>query len=258
MLSKRWRDIPFAAVDVETTGLSAEDDRIIEVGIVRFVNGEVVERFGQIVDPERLIPDEVVALTGIKQEDVQGKPRFGQVSGEILRRLTDCIIVAYNLSFDRSFLAAELARSGESWPSEAPCVDPLIFARQLHKNQGSKKLGAVAARLGIPLANAHRAVDDAEVAGKVLLAFAEQLPPELGHLLELQGQWEELANVEQASWRRNKAAGGDDPFRRAASTSARTVGELPALGPMYAWGEETDPIRAMFMSLPDANARRGK
>ncbi|NUN13468.1 MAG: 3'-5' exonuclease [Myxococcales bacterium] len=258
MLLKRWRNIPFVAVDVETTGLSAEDDRVIEVGIVRFVNGEVVDRYGQIVDPVRSIPDEVVALTGIKQQDVNGMPRFVDIADDVLSRLSGSVIVAYNLSFDRSFLAAELSRSGASWPADVPCIDPLIFARQLHKNQGSKKLGAVAARMGIPLVNAHRAVDDAEVAGKVLLAFADQLPQELGHLLELQTQWEELANVEQAAWRRNKSSGGDDPFRRSGANTTRVAGELPALGPMYAWGEETDPIRAMFMSLPDANTRRAR
>lgn len=248
-----WRDQPFVVVDVETTGLDAATDRIIEIGIVRFEGGLVVERYGQLLDPERDVPEEVVRLTGIKPEDLVGQPKFVDVAAEVHQRLAGGVIVAYNLSFDRGFIARELERAGLGWPLAAE-LDPLVFVRQLHRNQGSKKLGAVAARLGITLENAHRAVDDSEVAGRVLLALADQLPAHLGDLVALQRQWETLQAAEQLRWRRNRENSAgllDDPSAAADDPDGR-----PSLGPAYIWGDETDFMRAMFATLPDVGSRR--
>src|SRR5690606_22426868 len=124
-------------------------DRIIEVGIVHMQGGKVVDSWGQLINPEREIPEAVVNLTGIKPEDVADKPTFGAVAAEVAARLQGRGIVAYNLPFDRKFIAAELERAQLAWPADNPTFDPLIFARQFHKDEGSKKLGEVAARLGI-------------------------------------------------------------------------------------------------------------
>ena len=198
-----WKDSRIAVVDVETTGFSNQEDRVIEVGIVIFEQGEVVERYGQLVNPGRAIPEAVVKLTGIKDEDVETEPPFEEVATEVLKHLQAAVIVGYNLSFDKGFLSVELERAGLTWP-EASELDPLIFARQLHKGRGGNKLGQVAERLGISLENAHRAVDDAEATGHVLFALAEQLPPQLEELLIVQEQWAILQAQERAMWRRNR------------------------------------------------------
>ena len=70
MLSSTWFDADLAVVDVETTGLKAAQERIIEIGIVHMRAGEIIESWGQLIDPERAIPEEVVKLTGIQQEQV--------------------------------------------------------------------------------------------------------------------------------------------------------------------------------------------
>ena len=134
-----WKDQRIAVVDVETTGFSNQEDRVIEVGIVIFEQGEVVERYGQLVNPGRSIPEAVVKLTGIKDEDVASEPPFEQVAADVLKHLQDAVIVGYNLSFDKGFLSVELERAGLAWP-EASELDPLIFARQLHKGRGGNKL----------------------------------------------------------------------------------------------------------------------
>ncbi|MBA2664612.1 MAG: 3'-5' exonuclease [Bradymonadaceae bacterium] len=240
-----WKDLPLAVIDVETTGLDPLGDRVIEIGIIRFEHGEVVETYGQLINPERSIPDESVKITGITDADVQDKPTFAEVAGEIHARLQDVGLVAYNLSFDRSFVRHELERCGLNWPEEAPTLDPLIFARQFFKNHPRKNLGTVSKLLGIPLEEAHRATHDATVAGRVLFAFADRLPEDLAQLLLLQAQWEAAQASEMSGWRNNRDGAFD--------SLSDALGEQPiGLGPAYIYGDEADPLRALYMSVPEA------
>jgi len=239
-----WWDLPLAVVDVETTGFDPQEDRIIEVGIVHFHRGKVTETWGQLVKPGRPIPDAVVELTGITDADVAQAPTFDKVAAEVLARLQGKGIVAYNLPFDRKFLSTELARAGLTWPAESPTFDPLIFARQFHEDKGSKKLGEVASRLGIDLLEAHRAVDDATVAGHVLYAFRELLPPQLQALLVLQAQWER----QQETKIRFRSKRMDQEASSWLSDDQTTIG----LGPGFIYGSEPDPLRALYSSVPSA------
>lgn len=235
-----WRDLPLAVLDVETTGFDAEAEHIIEIAIIRFEDGVVVDRYGQLVQPGRPIPDEVVKITGIRDEDVADAPTFDAIAHEVHARLQGAGLVAYNLSFDRNFVRAELGRCGLEWPDDAPTLDPLIFARQFFKNSPRKNLSTISKLLGIPLEEAHRAVHDAEVAGKVLFAFEDRLPPDLQQLLVLQKQWEASQAQEMSSW---KSFDGD----------LSSFGENPiGLGPAYIYGDEADPLRALYMSVPEA------
>ena len=226
---------------METTGLDAEQDRIIEIAIIRFEHGEVVERYGELVNPGCEIPPEVTKITGIQQQDVTGAPRFEELASDVHERLQGVGIVAYNLSFDRGFIRAELERCGLVWPDEAPTLDPLIFARQFFKNSPRKNLSTISKLLGIPLEEAHRAEHDAEVAGRVLYAFEDRLPPDLQQLLVLQKQWEAAQAQEMSGWRNFD---GD----LSAALGSGTIG----LGPAYIYGDEADPLRALFMSVPEA------
>lgn len=243
----QWRDLRVVALDVETTGFDADVERIIELGLVTFEAGEVVDTWGVLINPGKPIPDEVVELTGIRNEDVADKPPFAEFAEELNRRLQGVGICAYNLSFDRKFITQELRRCGFDWPIDAPTFDPLIFARQFQSEHRRHSLGKVADRLGITLENAHRATDDAEVAGQILYAFAPQLPGDLKDVLVLQAQWEQLQEQAQ-SWRRR--ARGDEPSAALQAVSmlgAKAIG----LGPAYLYGEELDPLRAIYMSVPE-------
>ncbi|MFU8802979.1 MAG: PolC-type DNA polymerase III [Bradymonadaceae bacterium] len=243
---KLWKDLPLAVIDVETTGLDPREDRVIEIGIIRFEAGEVVETYGELINPERPIPADSTKITGITDEDVKDSPVFADIAEAICERLQGVGIVAYNLSFDRSFVRHELERCGLSWPDESPTLDPLIFARQFFKNHPRKNLGTVAKLLGIPLEEAHRATHDATGTGHVLYAFADRLPEDLDQLLMLQAQWEAVQAQEMASWR-----GRDNSAFESLSDAMgdRTIG----LGPAYVYGDEADPLRALYMSVPEAN-----
>ena len=243
---ERWIDLPLAVLDVETTGLDHEVDRIIEIAILRFEHGEITDRLSTLVNPERKISEESIDITGISDEDVADSPTFEQIAERVHELLMPCGICAYNLSFDRGFIRAELERCGLSWPDDNPTLDPLIFARQFFKNSPRKNLSAISKLLGIPLEEAHRAEHDAEVAGRVLYAFEDRLPPELQQLMVLQRQWEtaQAAEIAQRGWR---------GFDGALST----LGEAEiGLGPAYIYGDEADPLRALYMSVPEARDRQ--
>lgn len=246
-----WADVKIAAIDVETTGFSFEEDRVIEVGIVTFQGGEVIDSWGSLVNPHRPIPQVVVELTGIKDEDVATAPSFEAVAGEIEARLQGAAICAYNLKFDRNFVSTELTRAGHAWPEDAPTLDPLIFARELHKEEKSKKLGAVAERLGLTLENAHRATDDAKVAGEIMYAFAGSLPKRLQDLLVLQAQWEVQQEQAMAAWKSRRSF--DDGPSAALQAVSAMGGQAAGLGPAYLFGQELDPLRAIYSTVPEVN-----
>lgn len=244
---KLWKDLPLAVIDVETTGLDPIGDRVIEVGIIRFEGGQVVETYGELINPERPIPADSTRITGITDADVADKPTFAELAPEMVKRLQGVGIVAYNLSFDRSFMRNELERCGLGWPDEAPTLDPLIFARQFFKNHPRKNLGAISKLLGIPLEEAHRATHDATVTGHVLFAFADRLPESLEQLLLLQAQWEAAQAADTSGWRGR--SGGNNAF----GSLSGSAEEAPiGLGPAYIYGDEADPLRALYMSVPEA------
>jgi DNA polymerase-3 subunit epsilon len=205
-----WIDLPIALVDVETTGKDGAVDRIVEIGIVIGRGGEVVERRSWLINPGCPIPEESREVHGITDEMVDGKPPFSAVAAEIAASLGGVIPAAYNASFDRSFILAELERAGytrEHLPKAlAPNVewiDPLVWARELHELEKGKSLGEVSSRLGISLEAAHRATDDADAALRVLYAFAKDMrvPKSYAGLAQEQRRLLRLQDEERNRWR---------------------------------------------------------
>jgi DNA polymerase III epsilon subunit family exonuclease len=179
-----WHALPLALIDTETTGKDpARGDRIVEIAIVTFQNGEVIERFGELVNPGMPIPAEAAAVHGITDDKVKGAPRFEQIAKKVVELLRGRIPVAYNAGFDRSFIYAEMRRAGitptktrQSPPAMrvgTDWIDPLVWARALQAGAKGFKLVEVAARVGVDLTNAHRATDDAEAAGRVLYSLLQ-------------------------------------------------------------------------------------
>ncbi len=200
--SSPWQRLPIVAIDMETTGREPAEDRVIEVGVVRFEGGQVVARSGWLVDPGRPIPERVREITGIGDEDVRGQPSFAERLPDLLAVLQGAIPLAYNASFDRGFLHAEVGRLPEPPSRDAALppalrpqvawLDPLVWVRELlARDIPRKRLGDACTFLGIPLEQAHRAADDAEAAGRVLFALAERggMPASYAELVRLQEQY---------------------------------------------------------------------
>ena len=128
---------------------------------------------------------------------------------EIVEFIAGALPLAYNAEFDKKFLLEEVSRAGElkspppTFRRETRWVDPLSWARELQKEEKSRALGDVCARLGITLENAHRATDDAEAAGHVMVAFTRdaRVPGTYGAFIREQGRLERLFDLERVRWR---------------------------------------------------------
>jgi DNA polymerase III epsilon subunit family exonuclease len=248
-----WRTCRFASLDLETTGTDVENDRIIEVGIVIFENGEVVDRFQKLVYPGIPIPKVVVEVTGITDEDVAGAPPLEAVIDDIRKYIRGLPLLAYNHEFDLSVLTSEFRRLGETF-EVPPCMDPFPFVWEYLRNTKltpNAQLGTAAAYFQIPLDAAHRADHDAEAAAKVMfeLPTLATLPDKLGDLLSVQRVLMQKVTDHFNRFRRNQNAA---PRPNVLGQSEVVI----ELGAAYIYGEETDPIRALFQRIPDVRDRR--
>jgi DNA polymerase III subunit epsilon len=165
-------------LDTETTGLEPElGHRVIEIGCVELVNRRATGRtFHRYLNPEREVDDGALAVHGISRTDLDGQPRFADVSAELLEFLAGCELVIHNAEFDLAFLDAELARvPGETRRVASICqvLDTLALARELHPGQRNS-LDALAKRYEID--NSHRelhgALLDARILADVYLAMS--------------------------------------------------------------------------------------
>lgn len=202
--------LPLVCIDTETTGRDPAVDRVIEIGCVFFSGGEVTRRVSWLVHPECPIPKEASDVHGITDEEVRDAPRFAEIAEEVLANLQGAVPVAYNAEFDRDFLLTEFGRVSLSEKRLPPALrkgvewlDPLVWARELQKEERSKSLGDVCERLGIALDKAHRATNDAEAAVRVMAAFASdvRVPKTYAAFLQEQRRLARIFEEERVRWR---------------------------------------------------------
>jgi len=163
----------YVAFDLETTGLSSQNDRIIEIGAVRMKNGQELDRYQTFVNPEQTLERKIVELTGISDDMLQDAPKIEQVLPEFLKFVGDRVLVAHNADFDTGFIRAECTRQG--LPYTFTSADTLILAQNLMPQLGKFKLDIVSNALSLPEFNHHRAADDAVTCGMIMAKFMEQL-----------------------------------------------------------------------------------
>ena len=171
----------YVALDLETTGLDAERDTILEVGAVRFrtsfsngnVEAQVLDTWTTPVNPGRPIPIQVQHLTGITQEEVDSAPRFSEVLRPLRSFLGSHPLVGHNVSFDLSFLDSHRLSLNN------PAVDTFELASILMPHAARYSLGKLGETLGLAHIGSHRALDDARATQALfvaLLQLASELP----------------------------------------------------------------------------------
>jgi len=177
--SSLLENVEFSVIDVETTGLSARTNRIIEIGIVKVKNLKITERYGTLINPGTYIPSYITQFTHISDEDVAEAPYFEDIADEVKQFIGESVLSGHNLSFDHSFFSAELLRSGiEPLYNEQVCT--LKIARRLFPELKSKSLSSVTHFLKLKNTDTHRATSDAEVTARILIKMIKQLKKDSG------------------------------------------------------------------------------
>jgi DNA polymerase III epsilon subunit family exonuclease len=200
------------ALDLETTGLHAEQDAILEVAAVRFQGSTILDKMETLVSPGRSIPYRVQRLTGITPQKVHGAPRFETISRQLQDFIGNYPIVGHSIPFDAGFLR----RRGLA--QQNPLIDTFELATVLLPSLSSYNLGHVAHSLGLTVSpGRHRAMVDTVLAMDVFLALHARLQDvdlailhDLAHL-DAPRSWPLLAFFRQ-EWRERSAQDGSVPF----------------------------------------------
>lgn len=157
----------FVVFDLETTGLSAINDMITEIGAVKIVDGVVVDTFSELINPERPIPPKITEITGITDEMVKDKPTINMIISSFKEFIGDSVLVAHNASFDLGFIREKMRINNIKINN--PVLDTLELSRAVFPDLKSHRLNIIAKHLDISLINHHRAVDDATATAEIFL-----------------------------------------------------------------------------------------
>ncbi len=166
----------YIAVDLETTGLDPKLDKIIEIGAVKVVDGQIMESYETFVNPYRKLDIRVIILTGISDHQLEASPGIREVLGGFLEFAEDLPILGHHVIFDYSFLKRAAINDGRSFERQG--IDTLKLARKFMPLDGKKNLTAACQYFGIPQTLCHRALADAKAAHGLYQEMARQFEDE--------------------------------------------------------------------------------
>ena len=166
-------DGTYVVFDLETTGFSPIQDKIIEIGAVKVERGVITERFSTFVNPKIPIPFKITQLTSITDDMVVDAETIDVVLPKFLDFIGDAVLVAHNAGFDVSFIEQNCRY--QEIGREFISLDTVALARVLLPTLSKYKLNVVAKALNISLENHHRAVDDAGATAEIFVRFVEML-----------------------------------------------------------------------------------
>lgn len=166
-------DTTYCVLDLETTGFSPRLEKITEIGVMKYQDGKVVDKFSCFVNPEKSIPPRVVEVTGITDDMVRNAETIDKVFPKLLEFIKDSVLVAHNAEFDVGFLRHVARELGYEF--DFTYLDTLSLAYELFPEYKTYKLGRIAKNLGIKVDVAHRALDDVDTTVKVFKVMLDML-----------------------------------------------------------------------------------
>jgi DNA polymerase-3 subunit epsilon/ATP-dependent DNA helicase DinG len=222
----------YVALDLETTGLDAERDAIIEVGAAKFRQDELLDEFSTFVDPGRRIPHDITVLTGISDQDVRGAPQLYEVLPDLDRFVGEYPVVGHSVDFDLRFLQQHSSAFDNEY------LDTFELAGVLLPHADRYSLSRLTQMFDVELEQAHRALDDALASYwlfRAMLRRACELPPRMlkeiiGH--GKRGQWSASVFFREAL---------EELARRPPEKQA-TPERLGPEGPLFAASEKVEPL----------------
>ena len=183
----------FIVFDIETTGLSALNCKITEIGAVKIKSGQILERYNTFVNPECPIPEEITKLTSITDEMVADARTIREVLPEFLGFVGDRLLIAHNADFDTSFI--RVAAKSLDIPFSNAYLDTVALSRYLNPELKAHKLNLLAEHYQLGDFHHHRACDDAEMLAMIFFGMTEQLQKlDVKNFEELQNEMSAKAN----------------------------------------------------------------
>ncbi|MCC6138475.1 MAG: 3'-5' exonuclease [Bdellovibrionaceae bacterium] len=176
-------DHTFIAIDTETTGKYPLESEICEIAAVKFVSGKVTEVFSSLVKPTQKMSEEVIKIHGITNEMVADAPPMAAVITQFRKFIGEEILVAHHAPFDLGFIAVEFEKAGLAFP-KTPNICSSRLARVVITDSINHKLQTLIPHLGLTKGAAHRATDDAQACGELLLKCYER-----GSIASLDDVW---------------------------------------------------------------------
>lgn len=167
---------PYVVVDIETTGGNNGYHRITEIGMVKMINGEIVDTWQSLINPQRHIPSSITRLTGISNQMVADAPLFSELAESVARFTEDCVFVAHNVNFDYGFIRQEFARLDQ--PFRRPKLCTVVQMRRACPGLRSYSLAALTEHFDISMTRHHRALSDAQAAAALLTIIHEKTASE--------------------------------------------------------------------------------
>ena len=164
----------YVVFDVETTGLSAVYDTIIEIAGVKIHEGEIIDKFESFANPHRPLPQVITDITGITDDMLVDAPEVDDVLTDFRQWMDDSVLVAHNASFDIGFLNQGFKKLNFNTITN-PVIDTLELARFLYPQLGNHRLNTLCKHLDVELVQHHRAIYDAEATGYLFWKFIQQL-----------------------------------------------------------------------------------
>jgi DNA polymerase-3 subunit alpha (Gram-positive type) len=169
----------YVIFDVETTGLSAIYDKVIELSAVKMENGNVIDQFEEFIDPGFPLSETTINLTSITDEMVRGSMSEKEVFTKFREFYEDAIIGGHNVTFDIGFMNTGYLRHGME-EIKNPIIDTLTLARFLYPTLKGYRLNTLAKKFGVALEHHHRAIYDSETTGHLCYLFLKDAEERYG------------------------------------------------------------------------------
>ncbi|WP_125565140.1 PolC-type DNA polymerase III [Companilactobacillus insicii] len=202
----------YVIFDVETTGLSAVYDSIIELAATKMKNGEVIDSFDEFINPGHPLSEFTTSLTSITDDMVKNAPDEATIIQKFIDFVGDDILAGHNVTFDIGFINSALTRMGHNRVS-VPVIDTLEMSRTLHSEYRNHKLDSLAKRYNIVLEHHHRANADAETTGYLMYKLFEEMEDKF-----------QITNVSQL----NDHVGGEEAYKQARPSHAILLAQTQA------------------------------
>lgn len=152
---------PLVFIDLETTGASTRDSRVLEIGAIRVEKLKVVDTFSSLIKVDEPIPPFITGLTGIDTTMTKNSPRFADIADRLRAFMDGAIFVAHNVCFDYSFMQLEYRNLNQKFSMDKLCT--VRLSRSFYPGQRRHNLDTIITTHGFKVDNRHRALDDAQV-----------------------------------------------------------------------------------------------